>query len=319
MKRNSKILRLLLVASLAAVVACGSDDDDSTNVVVQVPDEEQREEAQGSYATPPMIVINNNIENNVKAVSKVEIEENEVVMRVECDDAAPNVIHKQYIHTGTTCPTAADDRNGDGYVDYVEAQQTAGPVLISLDSDISSEEEDSFPRGRSYIYVDRTSVPSLIAALPPGESLSLGGRVAIIYGADPSISLPDSVSVPVGMSAHESLPIACGVISQTSSPSEETTGGGGSQGATTGDSGTTGGATSGGGSTTTGGGTTTTGEDPTTGGEATTGGDATSGGDNTTGSNTTTGGGATTGSGTTSGEGSTTSGEAPPEDEADAE
>lgn len=39
----SKILRLLLVASMVTL-ACGSDDDDSTRVVVENPDNEQREE-----------------------------------------------------------------------------------------------------------------------------------------------------------------------------------------------------------------------------------------------------------------------------------
>ena len=228
----SKMLRLLLVASMVMLVACGSDDDDdATTVVVGSPDNEQREE--GVFQTPPMVVVNNSIENNVKAVSKVEVDGDDVTFEIECMDAPENVIHKQYIHTGVTCPSIADDRNGDGIVDWEETQQVAGPVLLSMDRQIESSNDGGFPIGRRYNYVERASLTAIRDILPQGEVFSLEGRVVIIYGVSPSTNLPDTVATNGDEPANVNIPISCAVINQVA---DTTTGG--TTGATTG--GTTG-------------------------------------------------------------------------------
>lgn len=45
---------------------------------------------------------------------------------------APNVMHEQHIHSGSTCATMANDTNGDGYIDDAEAEAVAGKPVVAL-------------------------------------------------------------------------------------------------------------------------------------------------------------------------------------------
>jgi hypothetical protein len=217
---ETKILGLLLVTCMATLVACG-DDNDSTSVIIQEPRTEERQE-QGTFSTPPMVIVNNNIENNVKASSRVKVEGDTVIMRVECRGAPRNVIHKQYIHTGTRCPSIADDTNGDGVIDWMEAQQVAGPLLLSMDGNPESSEQSGFPRSGTYTYERRASLERILDILPSGEDFLLAGRVVIIYGVSSSTPLPATVATNGDEPAYVNVPISCAVINAQSQP---TTGG----------------------------------------------------------------------------------------------
>ena len=143
----TKVLTIISFASMVTFIGCGDEGD--TNVSIQDPTVE-REEAQGTFATQPMVVTNNRIENDVRARSTAEIDNDNVTITVQCQNVDPVVPHKQYVHTGTRCPTIEDDTNNDGYVDYVETQLVCGPTLLALDTNIASQNEDSFPQGSSY-------------------------------------------------------------------------------------------------------------------------------------------------------------------------
>jgi len=190
--------------------------------------------------------------------------------------------HQQHIHTGSRCPTQADDTNGDGFVDAVEAATVTGPALIPLDSDLKAQDAGGvYPSGSNYSYDESTSYEAMIAdlrlpdtntsdslaKLGANEDLNLGTRVVEIHGVPASTTLPPTVLGMDGMSPQQSLPIACAVLSFSgaSSTTGTTTGDTGtSTGTTTGDTGTTTGTTTGDTGTTTGGTGTTTGTTGTT-------------------------------------------------------
>ena len=208
----TKVLTIISFASMVTFIGCGDEGD--TNVSIQDPTVE-REEAQGTFATQPMVVVNNRIENDVRARSTAEIDNDNVIITVQCQNVDPVVPHRQYVHTGTRCPTIEDDTNNDGYVDYVETQLVCGPTLLALDTNIASQNEDSFPQGSSYAWVGRSSLTEILAALPSGEDLSLQGRAVIIYGISPTESLPPTVATREGESANTLIPIACGLLQES--------------------------------------------------------------------------------------------------------
>lgn len=247
---TSKLLRMLFVAFLVTMVACGDDNEGDTNVIVN-PDEE-REEEQGTYTGQPSIVINNEIDNDVRATSRARVDNDndEVIVDVDCQQAPPNVVHHQIIHIGVRCPGPADDINNDGYVDWQETQQVVGTKLLALDANLSSEEESGYPSGSNYRYSRRARISDLRSILPPGENLNLDGRVLVIYGANPQ-PLPATFQYDPENPTNISIPITCIVIQkQEGGPTTSggtvgggTTTGGTTTGGTTGGTETTGGTT----------------------------------------------------------------------------
>jgi len=228
---------------------------------------------------------------------------------------APLGTHIQSITVGGACPTIADDKNGDGFVDAVEAQAIAGKTLIPLDGDLSSQEAgaDGYPVD-NYNYSETTSFAKMlsdlvlpdtdpndsIVKLSTSDELTFQGKVVMIHGVDAATVLPATVQSIDGLPAQATLPLVCGVLQKSNSGT--TTGGTTTGGTTTGGT-TTGGTTTGG--TTTGDTGTTTGDTGTTTGETgtTTGQTGTTTGDSgtTTGQTGTTTGGATTTTGGTTG------------------
>ena len=50
----------------------------------------------------------------------VRVRGDEVTVTINVHAVTPMILHPQYIHAGTICPTASDDANGDGFVDVIE-------------------------------------------------------------------------------------------------------------------------------------------------------------------------------------------------------
>ena len=140
------------------------------------------------------------------------------------------VIHKQFLHLGSRCPTPEDDINGDGYLDLREAHFVSGNVLIPLDGDIDSQMGggNTYPQGNGvaggYFYertasfsrmfedlrgVDQNALDDL-EKVPP-EGVSLHQKVILILGVSPGMHLPESVD-SMGGNPQRSFPIACGVL-----------------------------------------------------------------------------------------------------------
>jgi hypothetical protein len=157
-------------------------------------------------------------------------------MRVQ---AAPPGLHLQHVHSGRACPSLAADANDDGVIDVLEARAVSGRVLIPLNGSLESqaEGEGNYPAGVNYEYEQSASLSRMLGDLrghqsvsPEGmtkldtdEELHLDGRVVIIYGVGTTTILPDTAQTIEGRPAHETLPIACGVIERIDiqSPAEE--------------------------------------------------------------------------------------------------
>jgi hypothetical protein len=130
------------------------------------------------------------------------------------DDA----IHPQHIHgfipvQEGVCPTAADDANGDGFVDVLEGAPDYGPIQVPLDGDLADTSMDpaTFPTGSSYQYMESDSVSAIKAALGVSD-LALEAKHVVVHGVSGDRSLPDSVQSIAGLPANVTLPVACGQI-----------------------------------------------------------------------------------------------------------
>ncbi len=155
-------------------------------------------------------------------------------VELNIEGAPSNTIHSQYIHLGTECPGKELDKNGDGIIDFNEASDLVGQIVIPLDGDLHSQRLDSylFPVADFdglYIYSQTAAVKSMIEDLRrPDENIEdsivkLGakgkldpeGKVILIYGVSAEVEIPESVSVFNSFSAKASVPIACGKILKT--------------------------------------------------------------------------------------------------------
>lgn len=140
--------------------------------------------------------------------------------------------HPQFIYTGSRCPTAADDANGDGYVDVVEAMTASGQMLVPLDNDLKAQDAGgTFPSGANYSYDESTSYATMLADLQApdtntsdtlvklgaGQDLNIGSRVVIVHGVPASTTLPATVQGVGTLTAQQTLPIACAVLTFASS------------------------------------------------------------------------------------------------------
>ncbi|HXH76610.1 MAG TPA: hypothetical protein VNJ08_16685 [Bacteriovoracaceae bacterium] len=149
----------------------------------------------------------------------------------------PSVWHQQKVYTGTRCPTLTDDKNGDGYIDILEAEAVLGNVLIPLDTDPSNQMNGSrfYPLGDlsgSYHYErvisfkkffddlkDDDKIPTdNIVKLAADEPLILEGKTVLIQGTSPTVVYPLTVGSSARYKPFQTLPIVCGVFKKVITP-----------------------------------------------------------------------------------------------------
>lgn len=76
--------------------------------------------------------------SGVTGEANITVENNTLTVNIWADGLEPLVVHPQHIHgfmenkRNSTCPTMADDKNGDGIVDLIEGLPSYGPVLLEL-------------------------------------------------------------------------------------------------------------------------------------------------------------------------------------------
>lgn len=143
-----------------------------------------------------------------------------VTVHIEATGVTAADIHPQHIHAGPRCPDASADVNGDSFVDVLEGLPDYGPILVNLDSDLSSNAAGMFPiaggsgvnNASSYTYSavgSRTHIQDEIQT-----ALKLGTRHVVIHGIDLSSALPDSVATIGTLPNELTLPVACGELIQ---------------------------------------------------------------------------------------------------------
>lgn len=151
-----------------------------------------------------------------------------IVTDVRIIGSVPNIIHGQNVYIGESCPTELNDLNKDGIIDIMEAHSAAGDIVIPLDGDINTQYSllGMYPLADAwgaYVYSLTASFEKFIYDLQDDDEvttdeiikvspLRLTGRVVMVHGIADDLLLPDSVATNGGLSANQTIPIACGVI-----------------------------------------------------------------------------------------------------------
>lgn len=145
--------------------------------------------------------------------------------------APKSVVLRPAIYTARRCPNINDDINKDAYVDILEARLAMGKIIIPFDSNLDSQMDGQGTYQASgndgkYYYHQSASFDRLFADLKaPDENpndqlvkigsddgITLPGRIVLVQGLNETVFLPESVATTDGLTAHESIPVACGVL-----------------------------------------------------------------------------------------------------------
>lgn len=148
---------------------------------------------------------------------------------VQATGMAPGEVHAQHVHAAPSCPSSADDANGDGFVDVLEGLPRYGAILVPLDGDLSTQAggASGYPTATvtgSLAYSRTTSLSALLADLRApdpdptdpvvklvgGEPLALDGRTVVLHGVATGTMLPGTVASLGAAPATATLPVACG-------------------------------------------------------------------------------------------------------------
>lgn len=151
----------------------------------------------------------------VKGVANLNIQGDELTIKVNANGLQPGMIHPQHIHASGTCPSMDDDANGDGFLDVIEGVPSYGPIFVSLDADLADLSfQTSFPNpdntAGAITYKNSVSVNELESAA--GEPLDLEGRHLVLHGVSADTELPESVQSLGGLPSSLTLPVACGEV-----------------------------------------------------------------------------------------------------------
>ncbi len=119
--------------------------------------------------------------------AKLKVTGDDVSVKIKVRGVAPGIAHAQHIHAGPACPDPATDPNNDGVLDVIEGLPAYGPILVNLDSDLSSNAAGMFPMANAYgrdTYSAKGSKTHIEAEIQ--QALRLGIRHVVIHGVDPT-------------------------------------------------------------------------------------------------------------------------------------
>jgi hypothetical protein len=167
----------------------------------------------------------NKIGTSASGTANLEIVDGKLNVTIDLKGLAPNLMHMQHYHgfidgKDATCPTAASDANGDGYVDLIETEPTSGTTMLPFHAHPATLEiaNDTYPvADKSGVahYTHTDDVATLDKALKEklkATGLELSKRVIIIHGIPNDAKLPDTVKSLPGVPAQITIPVACGKI-----------------------------------------------------------------------------------------------------------
>lgn len=228
-----------LVISTLIYFSCGRSHNSNNN---NIQNQEEQQSTGDFQAT--IVPVNSAVINNVTSTNNFNITGNTLTAVMSVSGVSSNFMQKQNIHIGRACPSAADDINGDGFVDAVEAQNRSGGILIPLDNDLNTQDGglNIYPQSGangSYNYSEQASLSTMlqdltaadnnpndeVVKLAPGSVLNIDGATLELQGIPNTVNLPSSVAGLPGQTPHESFPVACGIL-------RPVTGGGTSGGST---------------------------------------------------------------------------------------
>ncbi len=234
MKQNKIWTPLVLGTCVIAAVSCGSNDDDDSSSPRQQEQPQQEEQVdQGNY-TVTFQTLNPGVAGNASTgTGTILITDQSFQIQLDMAGTPAQISHLQHIHSAATCPTAAQDANGDGFIDVLEGIPSYGAILVPLDGNLNTQADGgmttpSANRAGAYRYTRRATLATMIAdlraedtipddpvvKLSEGELLNLEGRTVIIHGVPAAANLPATIGTIEGLAPEATLPIACGTISR---------------------------------------------------------------------------------------------------------
>ncbi|MGE3610143.1 MAG: hypothetical protein AB7I27_11190 [Bacteriovoracaceae bacterium] len=221
------MLKIFFCFLALITIGCGKKDKDSNLKSSQELQSSSIVEGEYYSQIRPINTRVNGIINS--GIAEIKIIGEQFEIKLYMDDLG-STSHKQFIYSGSKCPSPSDDLNGDKIIDFDEIRQVSGEPLIPLDGDLNSQEagKEVFPNGRSYDYTKKATVSSLLndlkvtdnnpsdylTKLKSNEKLNFDSRVIIIFGAPnvTSVPIPNSVFALNNGSINQNIPVACGMI-----------------------------------------------------------------------------------------------------------
>jgi hypothetical protein len=226
-----KANKLIVLFALLSLVSCGKDSGSGSSKSgareTQSASMELVEATPGTYygVLRPVNFHSNGFIPYGMATFTLKEDQLQVSTTMDDDQAVP---HRQTLHLGTRCPSLSDDSNGDGFIDYQEAQVVVGPVLMPLDNDLNSQKagEEIYPRGTGMTYNMTASLRKIntdlwqtdedpsdnVMKLENNKGIGFENRVVLIHGTTSGSQLLSSLASYKDEEANISLPVVCGVL-----------------------------------------------------------------------------------------------------------
>ncbi len=177
------------------------------------------------------ITLNPQINGTIPGSANFYRKNNQLFAYVRLFGGGVNAWHIQNVYTGARCPNSADDINGDGYIDFEEAEKVLGQIIIPLDGNIESQNlgRKRFPYGDlsgNYTYERVTSFSKFlkdlnqnddnlednIVKISTDKGFDFKNLTVLIQGIEKDKELPETIATKTPFERNESLPITCGVF-----------------------------------------------------------------------------------------------------------
>jgi hypothetical protein len=220
MNQHVRVIRsaLISLASVAGLLLGGS--------VLAQQQEQQEQQEQRAFVVDLSGMNSSLTGSDVSGRAILIVDSGNLQISLVAKGLSPDMMHLGHIHgfmTGeaSTCPDMAADANGDGVVDLIETEASAGVTLIPFNDDPAglTIETDTYPTATAeglFTYVMTVPLDALGAAVKSTydiDDLALGNRVIFLHGVPEGTSaLPDSAESLPGVPAYVTIPIACGQI-----------------------------------------------------------------------------------------------------------
>jgi hypothetical protein len=218
--QHVRVIRSVLIslASVAGLLLGGS--------VLAQQQEQQEQQEQRAFVVDLSGMNSSLTGSDVSGQAILIVDSGNLQISLVAKGLSPDMMHLGHIHgfmTGeaSTCPDMAADANGDGVVDLIETEPSAGVTLIPFNDDPAglTIETDTYPTATAeglITYVMTVPLDALGAAVKSTydiDDLALGNRVIFLHGVPEGTSaLPDSAESLPGVPAYVTIPIACGQI-----------------------------------------------------------------------------------------------------------
>lgn len=219
-----EMIRVFIVLMLLVTVSCGKSSknkstSDGSGATAATPEavepkiisEDGEYEVSFTSVNPKVF--------KVEGAGKITLTESGLTVNMKMTKVPRIRTIYQNIYRGE-CPDVMDDKNGDGLVDVIEAKDALSLKVLSLDTDLNTENNhlSVYPVSSifgKYSYERTTTVEKFLAnlkAISPQENLDLESSVVLLQGLPTYFFFPSTAQTTGNLSISETLPLACGKI-----------------------------------------------------------------------------------------------------------